>query len=55
MGKQLAQMTPEGKIAKIVCHWNAKNIEAVREVLKKIPAPSEGPYPMLIVDSEDYR
>jgi len=50
-----AQMNEEGKIAKIFCEWNAANAEAVLKVLKKVPAPYEGPFPMAIVDSEDYR
>ena len=50
-----AQLNEEGKIVKILCQWNATNAEAIREVLKKVPAPSEGPYPMAVVDSEDYR
>ena len=50
-----AQMNQEGKIVKIFCQWNAANAEALRQVLPKIPAPSEGPYPMSIVDSEDFR
>ncbi len=49
------QMNDEGKIAKIFCQWNGKNAEAIREVLKKIPAPCEGPFPMMIVDAEDFR
>jgi hypothetical protein len=50
-----AQLNQEGKIVKIMCQWNAKNAEAIRQVLNKVPAPSEGPYPMAVVDSEDYR
>ena len=50
-----AQMNEEGKIVKIFCEWNAANADAVLQVLKKIPAPYEGPFPMAIVDSEDYR
>jgi hypothetical protein len=50
-----AQLNNEGKIVKIFCQWNAVNAEALLPVLKKIPAPSEGPYPMGIVDSEDFR
>ncbi len=50
-----AQLNQEGKIVKILCQWNATNAEAVRKVIKKIPAPSEGPYPMAVVDSEDFR
>jgi len=50
-----AQLNEEGKIVKILCQWNATNAGAVVEVLNKFPAPSEGPYPMVAVDSEDYR
>ena len=50
-----AQLNEEGKIVKIICQWNATNAEAVLQVLKNVPAPAEGPYPMTIVDSEDYR
>ncbi|MCQ8892364.1 MAG: hypothetical protein NQU41_03165 [Candidatus Methanosuratincola sp.] len=49
------QLNEEGKIVKILCEWNATNANAVLEVLKKVPAPFEGPYPMLIADSEDFR
>ncbi len=49
------QLNEEGKVVKIFCQWNGKNAEAVSEVLKKIPAPCEGPYPMMVVDSEDFR
>ena len=50
-----AQLNEEGKIVKIMCQWNAASAGAVVDVLKKVPAPSEGPYPMVVVDSEDYR
>jgi hypothetical protein len=50
-----AQLNQEGKIVKILCQWNATNAEAIRQVLKKVPAPFEGPYPMTVVDSEDFR
>ena len=49
------QLNAEGKIVKIFCEWNGKNAEAILEVLKKVPAPSEGPYPMGVVDCEDFR
>ncbi len=50
-----AQMNEEAKVVKIFCQWNGANAEAISKVLKKIPAPCEGPYPMTVVDSEDYR
>ena len=53
--KSWAQMTQDGKISKIICEWNAANAEALVEVLKKVPAPCEGPYPMMVVDCENYR
>ena len=49
------QLNEEGKVVKIFCQWNGANAEAIRQVLKKIPAPCEGPYPMMVVDSEDFR
>jgi Nickel responsive protein SCO4226-like len=53
--KSWAQSNNEGKIVKIFCEWNGKDAASVSEVLKKVPAPCEGPYPMTIVDAEDYR
>ncbi len=50
-----AQLNEQGKIVKIFCEWNAKDADSVLQVLKKVPAPYEGPYPMAIVDCEDYR
>ena len=50
------QLNEKGKIVKILCEWNAINIEAVRKILSKVPnLPTEGIYPMMIVDSEDFR
>jgi hypothetical protein len=44
-----------GKIFRILCEWNAVNVEAIRKVLANVPVPLEGVYPMLVVDSEDFR
>jgi len=50
------QCNKEGKIAKLFCEWNAKNIEAIQKVLAKVPElPCEGIYPMAILDAEDFR
>jgi hypothetical protein len=50
------QLNEEGKITKILCEWNAVDIEAVRKELAKVPKlPVEGVYPMAKIDSEDYR
>ena len=54
--RSLGQINKEGKIAKLLCEWNATNIEAIRKVLAKIPElPTEGIYPMAILDAEDFR
>jgi hypothetical protein len=49
------QGNEEGKATKLFCEWNAGSAEDVRNALKNIPVPTEGIYPMAIVDSEDYR
>lgn len=54
--RSIGQCTKDGKIAKLWCEWNAKSIEAVQKVLAKIPElPTEGVYPMAILDGEDFR
>jgi hypothetical protein len=50
-----AQGNDEGKLTKLFCEWNAASAEDIRNVLKNIPVPTEGIYPLAIVDSEDYR
>jgi hypothetical protein len=50
------QLNEEGKIVKMLCEWNAVDINAIRKVLAKVPElPVEGIYPLIIVDSEDFR
>jgi len=50
------QLNKEGKIVKILCEWNAVDAESVRKVLAKVPElPVDGIYPLMIVDSEDFR
>ena len=54
--KSWGQLNEEGKIVKILCEWNAVTIDAVHQVLAKVPElPCEGVYPMMIYDSEDFR
>ena len=50
-----AQLNEEGKVVKLFCQWNATSIAAIRAVIADIPMPTEGIYPMVIVDSEDFR
>jgi hypothetical protein len=50
-----AQLTEEGKVVKLFCEWNATSIAAIRAVIADIPMPTEGIYPMVVLDSEDFR
>ena len=51
-----AQLNTDGKIVKIFCSWNAVNMEAVKNVMAKVPEmPCEGIYPMAALDAEDFR
>jgi len=50
------QLNEQGKITKILCEWDAKDAESVRNILAKIPGlPVDGVYPMGKVDAEAYR
>lgn len=50
------QLNKERKVVKILCEWNAVNEESIRKELAKVPElPVDGIYPMMKVDSEDYR
>lgn len=46
----------EGKITKILCQWDAKDIDSIKELTDKVDSiPTEGIYPMGIFHSEDFR
>ncbi len=53
------QMDAQGKAIRIVCQWDAKDAATldalVKKLVKEIPVPVEGPYPMIKVDGETYR
>ena len=50
------QLNEEGKVVKTLCEWSAVNVEAIKKVLAKVPElPTEGIYPLMKVDSEDFR
>jgi hypothetical protein len=51
----LAQLNDEGKIVKILCEWNGKDLKTVKDTVKKSEMPTEGVYPMMRVDSEDFK
>ena len=54
--KSWAQLNNDGKIVRIFCEWNAKDVDAIREVMAQLPEfPLDGIYPMMIVDSEEFR
>lgn len=50
-----AQLNDEGKIVKILCEWNGKDLKTVKAMVGKSGMPCEGVYPMAKVDSEDFR
>ena len=46
----------EGKIIKILCQWDAKDMASLKKITDKVDAiPTEGIYPMGIFHSEDFR
>jgi hypothetical protein len=54
------QLDEKGDILRIICEWDAKDVESLRktfaELLKQIPGfPIDGPYAMSKVDGESYR
>jgi hypothetical protein len=50
------QMNEQGKITRLFCEWDAKDIGSIRKVFANIPQlPTEGIYPMGKVDAEAYR
>jgi hypothetical protein len=49
------QLDDQGKIVKIFCQWDGKDLKAVGDLLKQVEVPTEGPYPMMKVESEDFR
>ena len=54
--KTYIQLNEEGKAVATYCEWNASDAEALQKVWEKIPEfPPEGIYPMMLVDSEDFR
>ena len=50
-----SQLNDEGKIVKILCEWNGKDLKSVKDLVVKSGMPLEGVYPMMKVDSEDFR
>ena len=54
--KSWAILNEEGHIMKILCQWDAKDIDAIKAIVEKIPQlPTEGIYPLGIFQAEDFR
>jgi hypothetical protein len=50
------QLNEQGKITKLFCEWDAKDVESINKIVSKIPGlRTEGVYPMAKVDAEAYR
>jgi hypothetical protein len=54
------QANAEGKATRIICEWDAKDIQSIQKVfekvLKVVPGfPVDGIFPMLKVEAETYR
>jgi len=54
--KSWAIFDEDGKITKILCQWDAKDMDSVKKLTDKVEAiPTEGIYPMGIFHGEDFR
>jgi hypothetical protein len=50
------QMNEQGKITKLLCEWDAKDVDSMRKIFAKIPQlPVDGIYPMSKLDAETFR
>jgi len=55
-----AQLDDKGNISKILCEWDAKNADMVKNLMVELGKifpnfPVDGPYPMIKVEGESYR
>ncbi|MBY9000636.1 MAG: hypothetical protein KGD64_06965 [Candidatus Heimdallarchaeota archaeon] len=54
--KSWAILNEQGLVKKILCQWDAKDIDSIKTIIDKIPnLPTEGIYPLSIYQSEDFR
>ena len=51
------QFNAEGKVVKVMCHWDGDSVEAVRSAAQRLAPelPIEGIYPLAVVSSGDFR
>ena len=51
-----ALLNEQGKITKLFCEWDAKDVQSIRKALDKVPGlPTDGIWPMVRVEGETYR
>jgi hypothetical protein len=50
-----AQLNDAGKVTKILCEWDGKDLKTVKDLVVKSGMPLEGVYPMMKIDSENFR
>jgi hypothetical protein len=51
-----AALNEQGKIVKMLCEWDAKDVQTIRGIMNKIPnLPVDGIWPMAKVDGESFR
>jgi hypothetical protein len=54
--KSWAILNENGHIKKILCQWDAKDMDSIEKIIDQIPnLPTEGMYPMGIFQAEDFR
>jgi len=54
--KSWAILNEKGDFKQIFCQWDAKNVDAIKAILDKIPQlATEGIYPLGILQAEDFR
>ena len=56
----LVQLDDKGDVVKIICEWDAKDVDSLKKLLEQLGKafpgfPVDGPYPMMKVDGESYR
>ncbi len=54
------QLDEKGNATKLCCEWDGKDVESIKRVLERVELeipgfPTDGPYPLMKVDSEAYR
>jgi hypothetical protein len=54
--KSWALFNQDGKITKILCQWDAKDVKSIKKITDKVDViPTEGIFPMGVFHREDFR